>query len=90
MTAAESGSLRDPSGHVFEADGRIFCTITARALADYILVRDSGVLRRLAGDGRLVASEEVDPADLPDLSGERVRGGACCCRASTHSFHLVS
>ncbi|QQP90769.1 hypothetical protein IGS68_05965 [Skermanella sp. TT6] len=74
MTAAEPGSFRDPSGHVFEADGRIFRTIAARALADYAFVRDSGVLRRLAADGRLVASEEVDPALLPLSLGAEVRG----------------
>jgi ribosomal protein L11 methylase PrmA len=66
MTAAEPGSFRDPSGQVFETDGRIFRTITTRALADYTFVRDSGVLRRLVDDGRLVAAEEVDPAVLGD------------------------
>jgi ribosomal protein L11 methylase PrmA len=66
MTAAEPGSFRDPSGQVFETDGRIFRTITTRALADYTFVRDSGVLRRLVDDGRLVAAEEVDPAILGD------------------------
>jgi hypothetical protein len=64
MTAVEPGSFRDPSGQVFESDGRIFRTITARALADYTFVRDSGVLRRLVESGRLVASEEVDPSVL--------------------------
>jgi ribosomal protein L11 methylase PrmA len=70
MTAVEPGSFRDPSGQVFENDGRIFRTITARALADYTFIRDSGVLRRLVDGGRLVASDEVDPA----LLGEQARG----------------
>jgi ribosomal protein L11 methylase PrmA len=70
MTAVEPGSFRDPSGQVFENDGRIFRTITARALADYTFVRDSGVLRRLVDGGRLVAAEEVDPA----LLGEGAHG----------------
>jgi ribosomal protein L11 methylase PrmA len=74
MTAVEPGSFRDPSGQVFENDGRIFRTITARALADYTFVRDSGVLRRLVAGGRLVAAEEVDPALLPALLGEGARG----------------
>jgi ribosomal protein L11 methylase PrmA len=55
---------------VFENDGRIFRTITARALADYTFVRDSGVLRWLVDGGRLVAAEEVDPA----LLGEGAHG----------------
>jgi ribosomal protein L11 methylase PrmA len=70
MTAVEPGSFRDPSGQVFENDGRIFRTITARALADYTFVRDAGVLRRLVDGGRLVAAEEVDPA----LLGEGAHG----------------
>src|SRR4051812_22443376 len=64
MTAVEPGSFRDPSGQVFETNGRIFRTITARALADYTFLRDTGVLRRLVDDGRLVAAEEVDPLIL--------------------------
>jgi hypothetical protein len=39
-------------------------------LADYTFIRDSGVLRRLVDSGRLVASDEVDPAVL----GEQARG----------------
>jgi ribosomal protein L11 methylase PrmA len=70
MTAVEPGSFRDPSGQVFENDGRIFRTITARALADYTFIRDSGVLKRLVNGGWLVASDEVDPA----LLGEQARG----------------
>ena len=70
MTAVEPGSFRDPSGQVFEKDGRIFRTITARALADYTFIRDSGVLGRLVDGGRLVAADEVDPA----LLGGEARG----------------
>ncbi len=62
--AAEPASFRDPSGQVYEVDGRIFRTITERAADDYRFARDSGVPRRLADEGRLIAAEEVDPTIL--------------------------
>jgi ribosomal protein L11 methylase PrmA len=61
-SALEPGSFRDPSGHVILQDQRVFRTVTARAAADYELVRDAGLLRKLADSGRLIASSEVDPA----------------------------
>ncbi len=64
MIAVEPSSFRDPSGHVYEQDGRIFRTIAERALQDYTFVRDRGVLRRLADEGRLIGTEEVLPAIL--------------------------
>ena len=53
MTYAEPGAFRDPSGQVFETDGRIFRTITSRALTDYTFVRDNGVLRTATWDEAL-------------------------------------
>jgi ribosomal protein L11 methylase PrmA len=57
---AEPGSFRDPSGHVFLHDGRVFRTVTDRAVADYQFVRTSGVLDELAAAGRIVESREID------------------------------
>ena len=59
---AEPGSYRDPSGQVFRRNGRIFRTITERAAPAYEFVRDRGLLTRLADEGKLVSSREVDPA----------------------------
>jgi ribosomal protein L11 methylase PrmA len=57
---AEPASFRDPSGHVFVQGERVFRTVTPRAAADYEFVRDLGLLERLAEEGRLVTSAEVD------------------------------
>ena len=54
------GSFRDPSGHVFEADGQIFRTISPEALRRYQICRP--VLSRLAEAGKLTGFEEHDPA----------------------------
>ena len=59
----DGGSFRDPAGHVYAVGDRIYRTVTARALDDYRLVRDSGFLKRCIDRGWLVASREV--ADAP-------------------------
>ena len=59
--SAELASFRDPSGHVFVQNERVFRTVRRCAAADYEFVRDQGLLERLAEEGRLVASAEVDP-----------------------------
>lgn len=60
MIAAEPASFRDPSGHVYEQDGRIFRTIADRAAADYGFVRRTGALDRLVERGWIVGATEVD------------------------------
>ncbi len=48
---ADSASFRDPSGHVYRIDGRIFRTVTEHAARDFEVVRASGVY-------------ELEPLDL--------------------------
>lgn len=73
MIAAEPASFRDPAGHVYDVDGRIFRTVTDRAVSDYKFIRDSGVLDRLVAEGRIIGAEEVEPAVLGQISsGVRV------------------
>jgi ribosomal protein L11 methylase PrmA len=55
-----SGSFRDPSGYVFEKDGRILRVVTAAGAPDYERARDAGIFERLVEDGRLVPLTEVD------------------------------
>ncbi|MGH8719128.1 MAG: class I SAM-dependent methyltransferase [Burkholderiales bacterium] len=64
MAALEAASFRDPSGHVFHLDNRIYRTVTAQAADDFHFVRDW--LRELETSGAIVASTEVDPAVLGD------------------------
>lgn len=72
MAERNEASFRDPSGHVYESNGRIFRTITERAVDEYRFARDSGVLQSLADRGLLIPSDEVSLAeagleDIPDV-----------------------
>lgn len=66
MTASDdlvdSASFRDPSGHVYRIDGRIFRTVTEVALADFEALRASGVYDELAAAGKVIAAEVVEGA----------------------------
>lgn len=61
---ADVGSFRDPSGHVFIKDGRVLRTVTHYAAEDYEALSQSGLLARLAEQGHIVTSTEVDPRSL--------------------------
>ncbi len=57
---ADPASFRDPSGHVYRIDGRIFRTLSERAVADFEAVRASGLYQDLVGAGKVVAAEIVE------------------------------
>jgi hypothetical protein len=63
-------SFRDPSGHVYESGGRIFRTITERAVDEYRFARDSGLLQSLADRGLLISADEISlaEAELDDIA----------------------
>jgi len=77
---AVEGSFRDPSGTVYDIDGRIFRTVNEVAREAYEAVRDQGVFTDLETSNLLVSSTEVlsddRPGSLPDaayvLEHERV------------------
>lgn len=56
-------SFRDPSGHVFIADGRVFRTVGDAAVAAYEFVRTRGVLPRWIERGWVVDTREVPAAN---------------------------
>lgn len=58
------GSFRDPSGHVFERDGRIFRTLSGSAADRFNVVRATGIVDRLVADGKLVGYRAVAAADV--------------------------
>ena len=68
---ADPASFRDPSGHVYQVDGRIFRTVTERAAEDFEFVRASGLLEELSASGRAVAVHIVE-----DGGPEELRRGA--------------
>ncbi len=69
---AVEGSFRDPSGSVYEIDGRIFRTVNEVARQAYETVRDQGVFRDLSDKEILISTTEVPkherPEGLPDAA----------------------
>jgi ribosomal protein L11 methylase PrmA len=55
-------SFRDPSGHVFSVEGKLFRSVSPAYAAHYDLLMTSGLYDSLVLGGRLVAHEEVDTA----------------------------
>lgn len=55
----DPGSFRDPRGRIFHKDDRVFRTVTETAVADFEFVRDSGLLERLTGAGRMISTKIV-------------------------------
>ncbi len=68
----DSASFRDPSGHVYKIDGRIYRTVTDRALDDFEALRASGVYDELATAGKVVAAEIVQ-GGVPELLRREAR-----------------
>jgi ribosomal protein L11 methylase PrmA len=66
----ESGSFRDPNGHIYEFEGRILRTVTAPAAESYRRLRDDGLLAHLVAQHMLLPADELDPASLP-IAGEQ-------------------
>ena len=62
--AADGGSFRDPAGHVYQIDGRVFRTVTSRAASDYEFLRQTDFLRNVTDRGWLVGAKEIDPSVL--------------------------
>ena len=64
MVERDAGSFRDPSGHVYEREGRVFRTITRRAAGDYEYLRQVDFLSELTERGWFIGADEVDPSAL--------------------------
>ena len=62
MTTAKAvpGSFRDPSGRVYQVGERIFRTINPSFADDYEFVHSTGLLDRLAEEGRVIPAVSVD------------------------------
>lgn len=70
MTRPEpvQGSFRDPAGHIYRIEDRIFRTISDVAAGDYEFVRDSGFLSSMADSGAVIATREVGREVLGDVA----------------------
>ena len=60
----QAGSFRDPSGFVFELDGRILRAVDESCLQTVRELRDSGLLTRLIDDGLVVPTTIVEDPEL--------------------------
>ena len=58
---ANSGSFRDPSGHVFSRDGRIYRSIFEPGVKDFEATRDAGIYDELIETKLLLPHDEVNP-----------------------------
>lgn len=61
---ADSGSFRDPSGHVFTKDGDVYRSIFKPGVRDFEAARDSGVYDKLIGRGLLLSHQEVNAGNF--------------------------
>ena len=66
----DSASFRDPSGHVYKIDGRIFRTVSEHAVRDFEAVRAAGFYEELTAAGRVVAAEIVEDGIPEPLKGQ--------------------
>jgi len=65
-----TGSFRDPSGRVFEANGEIFRTVRENAVDHYEFVKGTGLLQDLADQGQIVTTQEIDRSALGEAAGD--------------------
>ena len=70
VAQADPGSYRDIAGTVYRVDDRVFRTVNEVAADDFEFLRESGLLDALVTDGRAVAADPADSADL----GEQANG----------------
>jgi ribosomal protein L11 methylase PrmA len=57
----ESGSFRDPGGRIYYIDNRVYRTVTESAAAAFEFVRETGLIERLASEGRVIDFDLVSP-----------------------------
>lgn len=62
-----AGSFRDPAGYIFEADNRIFRTVSNYAEQEYNQLRDNGFYDKLFETGYSVSANEVNISDFSNL-----------------------
>ena len=62
----DAGSFRDPSGYVFQQDGRVFRAIDAPCAAILRVLSGKGALARLVADGLVVPTEILPSSPLTE------------------------
>ncbi len=62
MSEINPGSFRDPSGFVFEREGRVLRQVNRQYQSSYDRLMESGLYAQLVEKGWLISHEEVDPS----------------------------
>ena len=70
---ANAGSFRDPTGRIYEFEGRVFRVISREAIPEYEFLRDTSLLSSLSEKGWIIGSVERSAGDyvLPGNSDEK-------------------
>lgn len=66
----DPASFRDPSGRVYEANGRILRTVLPPACQDYEFVRSTSCLQSLSDRNLVIPADEVSAHHLGDIGEE--------------------
>ena len=64
-----AGSYRDPAGEVYFAEGRVLRTVNPVASAQYMQIRDAGILSQAISDGYVIGTQELARDEWPDELG---------------------
>ncbi|MGZ8647186.1 MAG: methyltransferase [Solirubrobacteraceae bacterium] len=72
--AVEAGSFRDPDSRIFLRDGVVYRALSRSGWADWEALAATPLLDELVSSGRLIATEQADVDDLPELAGEPAAG----------------
>ena len=68
----DPASFRDPNGHVYLRNGKVYRSILLPGVEHYTTARDSGFLAAAAASGQLIEGTEVDPRVLRDEAPDAV------------------
>lgn len=61
------GSFRDPSGHIYEADGKIYRTVSESAMHECSRLKERRFYDELASTGYAITSKELNISDFSNL-----------------------
>ena len=67
-SSAEVGSFRDPDSRVFLDDDAVYRVLSPDGWEDWIALAATPLLEELIEQGRLIATEEAELEELPDLT----------------------
>lgn len=61
-------SFRDPSGHLFWYEGKLYRTVTDKYIDTYKAIKQSGLFDALIAENKIIAFKEQSAKKIPDLS----------------------